>query len=139
MTEIEKATIRELRSRGLGMQAIADNIGLSRNQVRYLLRKEGMGGAVGKATQGRICKECGNPPLTHIMGKRKRLFCSGICRIRWWNRRRDTRRSDAMKEMACPVCGQRFWTYGSSHRRFCSTECYMAWRRKRYDDGKAGE
>lgn len=138
MTEIEKATIRELRTRGLGMQAIADNTGMSRDQVRYFLRKEGLGGAVGNTAEGRICMECGRT-LIHTDGKRKRRFCSDSCRMKWWNRRRNTRCSKSMKELACPVCGQIFWAYGASHRRFCSTECYLAWRRERHDGRKAEE
>ena len=137
MTEDEKTRVRELRNRGLGMQAIADIMKMSRDNVRYLLRKEGLGGAVGNTAEGRICMECGRT-LIHTDGKRKRRFCSDSCRMKWWNRRRDTRRSKSMKELACPVCGQIFWAYGSSHRRFCSTECYLAWR-KSHDDGKAGE
>lgn len=127
MTEIEKATIRELRTRGLGMQAIADIMKMGRDNVRYFLRKEGLGGARGGDVVGRFCLECGRP-VKRVDGKRLKRFCTDRCRIRWWNRRRRSRRSSSMEELVCPVCGQMFWAYGSSHRRFCSCECYRQWR-----------
>ena len=67
------------------------------------------------------CVHCGNT----IAVKGKRRFCSDGCRYAWSYSHRFLSAHNAV-EKKCACCGGRFFSYASSHRKYCSRTCYIA-------------
>ena len=68
--------------------------------------------------QDELCKQCG-AVLTFHPNKKKRQFCSNLCRQKWWLNHSGT-------PHICPSCGRTFLT--ARHQVYCSHDCYIAAR-----------
>lgn len=136
MTENQKMRIKELREKGLGYQAIANQLGISRDSVRYFCRTNDLAGKKSDRKprvnkKGVFCLFC-NAPITQTDGKRQKQFCSDKCRVSWWNNRyKETGNASKGKvKTKCKNCGKHFYSYPSKNRKFCSIDCYMSSRFK---------
>ncbi|KIR03816.1 Zinc-finger protein [Lachnospiraceae bacterium TWA4] len=123
MTENQKEQILLLRAKGLGYIKIANEIGISENTVKSFCRRN----------QQRVkrrencCEHCGKP-LIQISGRKKKRFCSDVCRNKWWNSHLDIVKRKAIYQYTCPNCGKSFEVYGNRHRKYCCHECYVEYR-----------
>lgn len=131
MTSQEKARLHEMRQAGLSFAQISANLGISKNTLKSFCRRtETIMDAA--ATTG--CIQCGLP----IAIKGKRRFCSNGCRYAWNYEHRVLNIRNAV-EKKCACCGNCFFSYASSHRKYCSRACYMTDRygKERCHDGHA--
>ena len=133
MTKEQKEQIRKLRNSGNGYTAIADALGLTKNQVSAFCRRAGLAGNAVDGTSVipavNCCRCCGKQ-LIQIPGKKAAKFCSSSCRNRWWNTHLDQVKRRAVYEYTCAGCGMPFTAYGNSHRKYCSHSCYIRSRFK---------
>lgn len=125
MTEEQKSQIRELRKDGLGYKLIAKELGISANSVKSFCRRN----ELCENPKGEIlrCEQCGKA-LHSIPGKKKKRFCSDICRQTWWNSHLNLVKRKAVYAYTCPVCQREFSVYGNANRKYCSHKCYVAGR-----------
>ena len=126
MTETEKLRIHKLRQEGLGYKKIAAALGLPVNSVKTHLRRHPIGEDAAAIPD--FCERCGKPIIQAPHRKRKR-FCSGSCRISWWNAHTDKGRKRTLYTFTCAYCGRSFQS-GAKGRRYCSRTCYAAARKK---------
>ena len=119
MTDNEKSSIINLRSRGMGYKAIAAELDVSKEAVRSYCRNHNLNGIVGE-----ICPECGKAVI-QIKGRKKMRFCSAVCRQNWWNKHPDAVIRKAVYTFSCAGCGREFTAYGNAHRKYCSHSCYI--------------
>lgn len=134
MTENQKSKIKELRENGLGYQAIANQLGINRDSVRYFCRTNDLAGKKSDkkpriSKKGKFCLFC-NAPITQTEGKRQKQFCSDKCRISWWNNKHKVtgEPSKGAVKIKCKNCGKPFYSYPSKNRKYCSLDCYMSSR-----------
>lgn len=137
MTGQQKHDILAMRSQGLTFAQIARETGLSVNTVksfsrraseqRHCASKASESKESKKKEQGKVCVHCGKPVHDQPRTKPKR-FCSGECRVQWWNARRGKEQRESMLTNACVCCGAVFASYPSAHRKYCSHGCYVAAR-----------
>lgn len=140
MTELQKTRIREMRHIGCSYKHIATTLSLLEGTVKsYCLRAARKNpDAPTESTSDTQCKHCGNP-ITQVAKRKRRLFCSKVCRQKWWNTHLYLvdRSSKALHHFTCPTCNKSFTAYGNPKRKFCSHDCYI---RSRYykdaDDGR---
>lgn len=121
MKDEEIREIEILQKRGFGYLKIATVTGLPVNTVKSFVTRH-------PAEPEDICLCCGKP-LLHTDHKRRRTFCSSVCKNRWWYRHPHMMTKQTLNEYVCPVCGRDFKDYGK--RIYCSVECYAAARRKK--------
>jgi endogenous inhibitor of DNA gyrase (YacG/DUF329 family) len=121
MTSHEKARMLELRNAGRSLAQIAEELRLSKNTVKSFFRRMDMKkSAVAAApTKTNVCAHCGGP----LLGSKPRRFCSDRCRYAWSYAHRILGPQNAVSK-SCPCCGERFFSYASSHRKYCSRSCY---------------
>ena len=77
-----------------------------------------------------LCLECGKD-VHQIPGRKRKKFCCDDCRSKWWKRNRWTGKGVTPIEeetRVCPTCGKIFFDYGHADRKYCSHECYIAYR-----------
>ena len=133
MTEQQKKQIIGMRQKGHSHAAIADALGLSRNTVKSFclrnIRVELHEETVNPISKG-VCDQCGKG-FTQCLGHRQRRFCSEHCRMVWWNAHRDLLNSNAKVENICACCGKRFMVYARQQRKYCTHNCYIAYRYKK--------
>ena len=121
MTDAQREKIIGLRANGLGCKKIAQVMGLSENTVKSFCRRMVVEKPKTVKTDDSVCECCGQP-IVQSPGRKKRRFCSDICRVKWWNRH-----TNLMKEnLVCVHCGKPF--HGRKGRKYCSHACYMAER-----------
>lgn len=125
MTSQEKARLLEMRHAGLSIAQISANLGISKNTLKSFCRRTEINKDAATTTG---CVQCGLPIV--IQGKRR--FCSNGCRYAWNYGHRVLNIRNAV-EKKCACCGKRFFSYASSHRKYCSRTCYMA---DRYGNGE---
>ncbi len=134
MTNEQKEKIIDLRHQGYGYTAIANAVGLKKDNIKAFCRKHGLSGVMAESN-ARIslspdcCLNCGKP-LTQKAGVKQRKFCGPECRTKWWNAHQDQVRQKAIYHFTCPECGRDFTSYGNANRKYCSHECYIAARFK---------
>jgi endogenous inhibitor of DNA gyrase (YacG/DUF329 family) len=131
MTSQQKARLTEMRQEGLSFAQISADLGVSKNTLKSICRRAD---ADKGATATTVCARCGNPFA--VSGKRR--FCSDGCRYAWSYSHRILSADNAV-EKKCACCGKRFFSYASSHRKYCSRACYIADRYGKEDchDGQA--
>ena len=131
MTDGQKKQIALLRKEGCGYAAIAKRLELSKDTVKSFCRRNGLAGEMADsgAAEGGRCRECGKA-LIQTEGMKRRVFCCGECRKKWWREHPDQIRQKAVYSFACACCGKGFTAYGNSHRKYCSHECYIKARFK---------
>ena len=121
MTKQEIERLNDLRIQGYGSTQIARDLGLSIGTVSsYIYRHPVPPGMA-------VCKECG-ALVKHTPGKRKRVFCSTACKMRWWNKHR-TEGGKKLITVKCKYCGKEIVAYESDKRKYCSRDCYHKARR----------
>ena len=126
--------LEKLRLAGLGYKRIASQLNISVDVVKYQCRKLGLTGqstpAPSEATihivESNICRNCGEK-IQQIKGQRTRVFCSNVCRDVWWKSHRSNNLTKG-KKVTCDNCGTEFLVGKNSKRKFCSHECYIAYR-----------
>lgn len=131
--------------RGTGYKAIATITGLTRDIVRNYCKAHGLDGLCSDLTvnmkeqmaKGKVCWYCGRELLQPHTGRRKK-FCSDNCRRAWWKMHPEACRQSeaALYHQTCAYCGTAFVSYGNSHRKYCSHECYIRDRFWREEDGR---
>ncbi len=119
MTNLEKNKITELRKQGLGYRKISRIVGISENTVKSFCSR------TKNSDKGKdVCKECGKP-LIQTKGVKRKIFCSGQCRMKWWNNHKELLNRKKIREYICPCCGKTFSVYGNVKRKYCSYDCYI--------------
>lgn len=128
MTEEQKATIQDLRSEGEGYKKIAQALGLPMNTIKSYCRRTNTPKVADEPVpEGDVCECCGKP-LAQTAGRKHKRFCSDACRHKWWNSHLHLVQRKAVYRLKCRHCGRAFASYGNSHRKYCSHECYVAER-----------
>jgi len=77
----------ELREKGYGYKRIANELNLTRDQVRYICLKTKQDSLDG------ICKNC-DRKIKSVRGKKKKVYCSDKCRYKWWNKQKKLKRKN---------------------------------------------
>ena len=125
MNNFEKNEIIRLQNQGLGYKRIADILGLPVNTVKsYCYRYPNKSREL-----VHICKQCGIE-VKQDPQRKKKLFCSDTCRMKWWNAHSEKIDRKALYRFTCSYCGQEFDSYGKRLRKFCSRDCYARFRTK---------
>jgi hypothetical protein len=134
MTQEQMAQIRKARLGGQGYRATARMVGLSRDVVRNYCKAHGLDGyadsIMPEPTGPDQCLCCGGALNQGRIG-RKRKFCCDACRRKWWAVHQECIDRRAYYTMQCACCGKEFESYGNSHRKYCSHQCYI---RKRFKE-----
>ena len=120
MTLQEKARLLEMRQAGLSFTQISADLGISKNTLKSFFRRTEPNKDAAIATG---CVHCGHP----IVFNGKRRFCSNSCRYAWNYVHRNLSNLNAV-EKKCACCCRRFFSYASSHRKYCSRACYITGR-----------
>ncbi len=144
MTEEQRKSIFELRSRGLGYKAVARELSLSSDTVKGYCKRHHLNGPseVVKLNievmedNKIICPQCKKKIMQKARGRTRR-FCSDKCRRKWWNENPQDRKKKetAIYKYICPHCGEEFTCYGNKKRKYCSHECYIKSRFWSEEDG----
>ena len=133
MNSHEKDVLKRMRKSGSGYGQIAAALGLSVNTVKSFCRREGLT----YSETWHNCPTCGKTLPSTGSHQRKR-FCSDTCRFAWsYQHRQLDGRNAILKKCAC--CSRNFYSYPSSHRKYCSHACYIADRYGKEADGYAME
>ena len=111
MNQSQKEKITELRNNGLSYKDISRELNLSESAVKSFFSRKNKS----------VCDMC-------------KRFCSDKCRMLWW--RKNPHITAKMTETVCIVCGKKFFSYPSKHRKYCSKKCYgqSCRKEKRYDN-----
>ncbi|OKL48568.1 hypothetical protein BSR28_00030 [Boudabousia liubingyangii] len=123
------ALVREqvfvLRRRGHSFGQIALEVGLSRNTVKSLCRRQSIGTENPSAVDGGVvCEQCGQE-IEACMPVPRRRFCSATCRLAWWHAHPEHLNRRAIYSFTCAHCGQVFSAYGNKGRKYCCHSCYV--------------
>ncbi|SKA11702.1 hypothetical protein SAMN02745116_02462 [Pilibacter termitis] len=132
MEEKTKERIKKLRAEGLGYKRIATAVGESVDAVKSYCKRNKLTTphmvdtrANPTHTEGG-CRNC-RKKITQVQGMKKKVFCSEYCRNDWWKKHRSVNLTKG-KSVICPNCKQSFLVGKNSTRKFCSHECYIAFR-----------
>lgn len=126
MTNGEKMQIAQLRGQGLGYTQIARALGMSVNTVKSYCQRNRVqrtNDVDGMEENSDVCRQCGSA-LVHTPGRKRKLFCSDVCRLQWWHAHRYAGRN--ARECRCMACGKAFRT--DRVQKYCSHGCYIAMR-----------
>lgn len=117
MNQMQKQKLTELRNSGLTYKGIAAEMNISESAVKSFFARKNKS----------VCAMC----KIEITGKKR--FCSDKCRMLWW--RKHPHRTAKMTETVCVVCGKKFFSYPSKHRKYCSKKCYgQSCRKENHND-----
>jgi endogenous inhibitor of DNA gyrase (YacG/DUF329 family) len=134
MNDNQTQELKRLRMAGLGYKRIATQLDVSVDVVKYQCRKFGLTGqnplqpiepAI-HIVESDLCRNCGKT-IQQIKGKRTRVFCSNECRDIWWKSNRSNNLTKG-KKVRCKNCGKSFLVGKNASRKYCSHECYIAFR-----------
>lgn len=128
MTAEEITKVNQFQREGYGYKKNASLTGLPVNTVKTHCRRHPISKEDTEA-ENALCKMCGKK-LEQTPHKRKRIFCSNACRLKWWNSHRKQINRKSVHSLTCAYCGQAFESYENAHRKFCSRKCYGLSRRK---------
>lgn len=125
MTNGEKVQIVQMRKRGLGYAEIARSLGMSVNTVKSYCHRNGLKGDVRTsiAVSENVCRQCGST-LHRTPGRKRKQFCSDVCRLCWWHGHREMSRN--ARTVVCASCGKVFVT--DRMQKYCSHACYIRTR-----------
>ena len=134
ITLLQGEQIKQLRSQGVGYRNIATQLNMTRDQVRNYCKTHNLNGYREAVRMNirrfleddSICTFCGKKLIQPRTGRR-RLFCDGVCRRKWWDQNRDKvkKSPEAVYVFTCKCCGKEFTVYGNRSRQYCSRECYV--------------
>lgn len=124
ISQMRQEHIRILRDEGFGYTTIAKELGLSKDQVSFFCRKNGL--AHQARDTGRIkpkhrwCRNCGRdlPDSRHV-------YCSSKCAHRFQYTHPDIKGKGKAINYTCAYCGKAFTVYGQANRKYCSHQCYI--------------
>ena len=119
----QKQRLIALRRSGAGYGQIADALEIPINTVKSFCRRHGLS----SAAKPSVCEQCGRT-IEQNPGRKRKRFCSVLCRNKWWNTHLELVKRKAVYTFICPNCGKEFRVYGNSHRKFCSHACYIEYR-----------
>lgn len=128
MTAEEITKVNQFQREGYGYKKNASLTRLPVNTVKTHCRRHPISKEDTEA-ENALCKMCGKK-LEQTPHKRKRIFCSNACRLKWWNSHRKQINRKSVHSLTCAYCGQAFESYENAHRKFCSRKCYGLFRRK---------
>lgn len=136
MTENQKEKIKQMWECGAGYTLIANELCLSKDNVKAFCRTHNLGGKMAiyrkpKESENR-CQCCGKPVL-QIPSRKVKKFCSDKCRMVWWNSHPELVKRKNMSHLVCAVCGSSFDSK-NPHQKYCSRKCYGV-SRKAVSDG----
>ncbi|MDD3244269.1 MAG: RNA polymerase subunit sigma-70 [Eubacteriales bacterium] len=120
MTSHDKDVLRDMRQAGKSYGQIAALLGISENTVKSFCRRAQIRPAPSAETLCLCCRK----PLKMPSGKRQQHFCSDACRYAWHYAHRVLDARNAVGK-PCAACGQPFFSFPSSHRKYCSHTCYI--------------
>ena len=125
MTNGEKVQIVQMRKRGLGYAEISRSLGMSVNTVKSYCHRNGLKGDVRTsiAVSENVCRQCGST-LHRTPGRKRKQFCSDVCRLCWWHAHREMSRN--ARTVVCASCGKVFVT--DRMQKYCSHACYIRTR-----------
>ena len=126
MKLIHREKIKQMRDVGCSYSKIATAMGISENTVKSFCRRNNLGSSgikVSLKTESDRCQQCGNS-LVHIIGAKKKRFCSDKCRLMWWNSHPESVHRKAIYSFNCIRCSAIFESYGNKKRKYCSRACY---------------
>lgn len=156
MTREEKAKIDRLHSQGAGYKKIAMNTGIPEGTIKSYFRRtkrqpvspeaEHLAAPVENkpvearraqpikppsdrpaADAAKLCQNCGIP-VAQVPGRKVKKFCSDACRMQWWNKNKYQSPRRSLREFVCAACGEAFFAYENSDRKYCSHNCYILGR-----------
>ena len=125
MTDSVKNEIVQLRRSGMGYGRISRQLGIPLSTLKSYCRRNNLLGRAG----GKVCMQCGHP-LEQVPHRKKKKFCSDVCRITWWNHHTNLMQVNAV----CAHCGKAF--HGRNGCKYCSHQCYIEERFGDNDDSK---
>ena len=120
MTKKQKAMIVELRKIGKSYTQIANQLNVCRCSVGRYCREQNLFFDQNK----NVCRECG-ATLVQAEKKKRKVFCSAECRVRWWNAHPYMVNQKAVYHFVCAHCGKEFTAYGNNKRKYCCHACYI--------------
>lgn len=125
MTEEQKDKIIQFRKQGFGYSDISRELDISKDTIKSFCRRNGLVPSCEKYFDDKDkCRECGKPLIQQEKRKR-RIFCSKVCREKWWTKHADRINRKAVYTFTCAGCGKSFTAYGNSKRKYCSHNCYI--------------
>ena len=127
MTEAQKQQIMELREKGFVFADIAKELGISVNSVKSFYRRHTCTAPAETPHSENLCKQCG-AELVNTPGHRQKIFCSPVCRQKYWLEHGEQMQHNSLVTINCPVCGRAFSDYKGHHRKYCSHACYISHR-----------
>lgn len=126
MTNEQKQKIAELRSSGTSYVKIGEALGISKDTVKTYCRRNNLTVTADERQDApsTVCRMCGKP-LVQTEKQKRRIFCSRLCREKWWHSHPEYLNKKAVYEFHCAGCGRPFSAYGNKSRKYCSHECYI--------------
>ncbi len=128
MNDLQRTYIENARKLGASYNEIAQKTGLPKDTIKKYCKRFGLI-AEEPSENTSICKYCGKP-ITIIPGRKPKIFCSRECGLAWWGEHPEQRNSRIQTQIICPQCGQTFINTRNRVRRFCSIDCYAAFKKK---------
>lgn len=123
-----------MRNKGLGYSAIAKELSLTKDNVKFFCRAHGLSRDMNNGWHPTdICRFCGSNVIS-LPHKKQRIFCSDKCRLAWWNSHPEMVRRKKMHTLVCGYCGSAFESKNPS-QKFCSRACYGFSQRKEKENG----
>lgn len=125
MTEQQKITIRNLREQNFSYIAIARAMSLTVSTVKSYCQRNGFAGnrkesfkyqADNLKALPTLCRCCGSQIFQKEKVKR-RIFCSDVCRVTWWNSHLEQVKHRNTRTDRCICCGNEFIWHGSKVRK----------------------
>lgn len=122
----EEELIINYRKRGIGYKNIAQLVGVSRDHVRYVLKKNNIETEWNPSNIGtKVCLQCGKEYILKAVNQK---YCSNECIKQHIQDMRKPVRSSRL--VPCKVCGKLFISFHG--KKICSEECQKE-NRKYYD------
>ena len=115
---MNKKEIIELKESGFSYKEVSELTGVKENTIKTVVRRA----RLALIPKDR-CKCCGKI-LHHVKNKKKKMFCSMKCRMRYYRYHPECINRKAQLTKICPVCGKEYLVYPSKNSKFCSLECY---------------
>lgn len=113
MKNINKEAIINLKRKGYSYKQISQKIFAPLGTIKSILSRSDL-----TFNDYGICKNCGKP-IYFVKGKRKKEYCSDICRYQWWNHN-----EPATYKTICPICHTEFQS-AKKNKKYCTIECYQ--------------
>lgn len=122
MQEVKK--IRELRNKGLSYMKIAEGLNLSVDTIKSYCKRNGLGKEFLSKRNKLSCSFCAKP-VEQNLGRKKKRFCSNVCRNKWWSQHPNLMQKKANYACECLYCHTSFISYGNKKRKYCCHACYI--------------